>query len=210
MTQVQSDMVIAPPERFLHIADERLLQHFSAGTSEEEAGQLTALHALIEGLSSHEFSCQRKRMEADFASFFSGDSGLSVCSGKRPATAAPPGMCSSFSHPHQNDDTEVRFLSDLTALLHAAHYRLLTKSEWEAASESEFLLTLPVTCDWEALDDGLLRRFWATRRRQRQVRLLSDTVGLSTACCCRGCSSKRLSQLKFQLLTPMDAHAGAP
>ena len=35
---------------------------------------------------------------------------------------------------------------------------MLTQTEWDAATEEDFLLTLPVNVRWSSMDDGLLER----------------------------------------------------
>ncbi|KDD74194.1 hypothetical protein H632_c1498p0, partial [Helicosporidium sp. ATCC 50920] len=54
---------------------------------------------------------------------------------------------------------EMQCLSDLSAVLEASDYRMLSPAEWDAARSEQFLLTLPVTVDWSALDSDLIARF---------------------------------------------------
>eukprot|EP00887_Chlorella_sp_A99_P006555 scaffold3.g6555.t1 len=94
--EVSTTAVIAPPERFLHIADDALLEHFQdACDTDEEAVSLGGLYAMIDGLTqasaalqgrararatvarscAHDFSLLRKRLERNFAAFSSGGGG---------------------------------------------------------------------------------------------------------------------------------------
>eukprot|EP00887_Chlorella_sp_A99_P006692 scaffold3.g6692.t1 len=53
----------------------------------------------------------------------------------------------------------------------AAHQALVdSKEEWEAATTEDFLLSLPLRINWEAMDDQLLKRYWAAHPEERQAR----------------------------------------
>ena len=66
------------------------------------------------------------------------------------------------------DSQEARFLAGFLQLLDSAHYKLLSASEWDAAMAEEFLLTLPVAVNFNAMDPTVLpRALWSTRPAER-------------------------------------------
>ena len=53
---------------------------------------------------------------------------------------------------------EADFIEHVMLVLLKNHYNVLTQGEWDAATEEDFLLTLPVNVRWTAMNDGLLER----------------------------------------------------
>ncbi|RMZ55559.1 hypothetical protein APUTEX25_000142, partial [Auxenochlorella protothecoides] len=67
----------------------------------------------------------------------------------------------------QLNSLEQGTLEDVVGLLQSCQYRLLDRSEWEAAKSEDFLLTLPVIINWAAMDTQLLRCYWQAHPQAR-------------------------------------------
>lgn len=92
--QVTAERVVAPPERFIAVPDDSLLQHFQhalGGGEDDAAGSFDALPQLlsmVDGLSSHKFLSLRRRLEGDFSIFSGACSGGGAAGGGGAAAAA--------------------------------------------------------------------------------------------------------------------------
>lgn len=53
---------------------------------------------------------------------------------------------------------EADFMEHVVLVLLKNHYSVLTQTEWDAATEEDFLLTLPVNVRWTSMADSLLER----------------------------------------------------
>lgn len=62
---------------------------------------------------------------------------------------------------------EKQFISDFITLMESAQYQLITKELWDIALEEEFLLTMPLTVNMDAMDSKMLKRFWEERTTKR-------------------------------------------
>lgn len=206
--QVTRERVLAPPDRFLSLSDDVLLESFQGllGCEGERGAHLAALYSLLEGVCQHEFLNQRRRLEADFA-LFSGRGGAHVGAA---SAGKPKGMAPRLRRLSSIEAHERRFLLDFMQAMHSSHYRLLGQAEWEAAQAEAFLFTLPVSVDWSALDKRMLQRFWGDASEQRQqLPDLSDRILIF----CRGFEPARMRGrylmqkvellLSFCLLAPL-------
>lgn len=120
---------------------------------------------MLEGLCTNSFSGLRRGLERDFTFFANSAAGTP---GRDPRERDPE------SYAAEIDALETRFLSSFITLLDAGHYKLLSSAEWDAAQAEDFLLTLPVAVNWDAMDPGVLpRAVWASRP--------GDRVGLPPA-----------------------------
>lgn len=104
------------------------------------------LFSLAQGICSMEYSRLKIALEKDFEYF-----------------SAAADFKESLSHKKILDEKDVdeqekRFLVNLMEILRQSHYDLLSKEEWNAASEEDFLLTLPVIVKWNAMDDKMLKK----------------------------------------------------
>jgi hypothetical protein len=115
---------------------------------------------MLDGICTNSYSRLRHALEQDFA-FFAAAAACSPGSDHRARDAES--VCAEL------DAQETRFLTNFWRLLEAGHYKLLTASAWDAALAEEFLLTLPVKVNWDALDSELLpRALWPSRPEDRQ------------------------------------------
>ncbi|KFM24405.1 Glycerophosphodiester phosphodiesterase gde1 [Auxenochlorella protothecoides] len=93
-----------------------------------------------------------RRLEDDFAYFSGMGQGSNVTLGSSDSAD------SAATH-----DCEARFLNNFLHLANRAHFRVLNVGELEAAFADDFLFTLPVTVNYDAMDPGLLSRYWESR-----------------------------------------------
>lgn len=117
--------------------------------------------ATFQGIVQHEFLALRRRLEADFAFFSACASGASLSTHAAP-TAAPAGRKGlsgaaaagtaaaaarrrAFKRLSSIEAHERRFLRDFMQCMHASHFRLLGRDEWEAAA-AEVGHALPGGC----------------------------------------------------------------
>ncbi len=102
----------------------------------------------------HEYLALRHRLEADFAFFsayasgtspsthLTGSTHLPAAEGGKPAVGAAPSGASAaavarrraFKRLSSIEAHERRFLKDFMECMHASHFRLLGRDEWEAAA----------------------------------------------------------------------------
>jgi Protein of unknown function (DUF3754) len=114
---------------------------------------------MMEGMCINGFSRLRQSLEQDFTYFSNSAAGIP---GTDPRERDPSAYVSEV------DSQEERFLLNLLQLLEAGHYKFLNSSEWDAAQAEEFLLTLPVTVNWNVMDKNILpRALWARRPEER-------------------------------------------
>jgi len=115
---------------------------------------------MLEGLCTNSFSRLRRQLEQDFTFFANA---ANETPGTDPRERNPAAVAD------QLDAQEARFLENFLKLLEAGHYKLLTAAEWDAACAEEFLLTLPVSVNYDAMDDTLLpRALWAAHPDARE------------------------------------------
>lgn len=89
--QVTRERVGAPPERFIAVPDDSLLQHFQEALgsgSSDAADALPQLFSMLEGVSSHKFLALRRRLEGSFSIFSGACSGGAGGSGAAAAAGA--------------------------------------------------------------------------------------------------------------------------
>jgi hypothetical protein len=114
---------------------------------------------MFEGMCMNSFSRLRQSLEEDFTYFSNSAAGVP---GTDPRERDPSAYVSDL------DTQEERFLLNFLQLLEAGHYKFLNSSEWDAAQAEEFLLTLPVTVNWNVMDNAILpRALWSRRPEER-------------------------------------------
>lgn len=167
-TIVTRERVLAAPERFISIPDSELVTRLEQtlfhqkhsdndkiNTSKPTTSrELRKVQEMIEALCAAEFHGLAKSLESDFTFF------------ARAAAGTP-----NSDNPKELDPTsfedelgaqESNFLLNLVQLLETSQYKMLRNDEWEAALAEEFLLTLPVAVNWEAMDASVLpRALWS-------------------------------------------------
>lgn len=115
---------------------------------------------MLEGLCTNHFSHLRLSLERNFTFFANA---AAATPGRDPREREPT------AHAAEIDTLEAKFLSDFLQLLEAGHYKLLSAGEWDAAQAEDFLLTLPVTVNWDAMDANVLpRALWSERPQDRE------------------------------------------
>lgn len=82
---------------------------------------------------------------------------------------------------------EKQFISDFITLMESAQYQLITKELWDIALKEEFLLTMPLTVNMDAMEPKMLKRFWEEQSTKRsQLPDIADQIlifyrGISTS-----------------------------
>ena len=112
---------------------------------------------LLEATSTLQFAAIRRRLVRNFAPFAAAGTGRAL-----PRRLDKPPLDAAAL-----DSREDAFLADFHALLQAAHFRVLSGSEWATAQAENFTFNSPVEVNWKALDTGLLSRFWSARPGER-------------------------------------------
>lgn len=158
-TVITKERVVGPPDRFIAVTDGELLSYFKSSFSETDKASLSQFHEMMEGMCVNSFSRLRQSLEEDFAYFSNSAAGVP---GTDPRELDPSAYVSDL------DKQEERFLLNFLQLLEAGHYKYLNSSEWDAAQAEEFLLTLPVTVNWNVMDNAILpRALWSHRPEER-------------------------------------------
>jgi hypothetical protein len=62
--------------------------------------------------------------------------------------------------PNEVHQREMRFLSNFVDVMRRGNFRPLTAADVALSEAEDYLFTLPVSVDWDRLDDDLLTRFW--------------------------------------------------
>lgn len=171
---VTRERVVGPLPRFIDVPDGKLLQYFQSVLPVDLEQSVTELHQLLEGISTHSYSQLKRHLESDFSYFGEAAAGTKN-PGNRPSEAAL-------------DARQLSFVAELVTALRTAHYAPLSSSQWEAASSEDFMMTLPVSINWGALDSRLLSSYYADRQAERAAlpaevadRLLVFHRGIETA-----------------------------
>ncbi|GBG00002.1 hypothetical protein Rsub_12729 [Raphidocelis subcapitata] len=149
-----------PPEKHIAVPKEELLRALRARLPDGERPAFDELAKLMEGVASFDFLDLKERMRTNFLPFASGAKNqiyLQRTSKGLPTTTAL-------------DKKEVEFVSDVFDVLRASHYHLLTDAEWQIALAESFQLTLPMEVEWKYMDSRLLRHFWRTTPKRRELR----------------------------------------
>ncbi|KAL4427112.1 hypothetical protein ABPG77_001116 [Micractinium sp. CCAP 211/92] len=153
-TVVTRERVIAPPERFITASDEQLVAYFKDAFGAELAPAVPVLQQLVESICTHDFSALRRRLQSDYEYF---------------GAAAEARSDVRLKPQAELDLQEQRFLSDFVQLMDASQFRMLTQAEWDAAQAEDFLFTLPCDVKWSAMDEQMLRRYWAAYPEGREA-----------------------------------------
>jgi len=111
---------------------------------EEYTDDIKRIYSLGQAICSAKNSALKLSLEQDFEYFTRACEGLEMP--KRLESISEEEICI----------REERFMMNLFLVLIKNHYQILTQEEWDAASEEDFLLTLPVNVKWEAMDESLL------------------------------------------------------
>ncbi|KAL6782286.1 CGL64A [Auxenochlorella protothecoides x Auxenochlorella symbiontica] len=151
---VSRERVVAPPDRFIAIDDKTLVHALGEVVGSSGAGGMSSLQELMSGIVSHELSKLRRRIDHGLQRF--GSTGRNV-----------GGADLKSKTEAQLNSLEQGTLEDVVGLLQSCQYRLLDRSEWEAAKSEDFLLTLPVIINWAAMDTQLLRCYWQAHPQAR-------------------------------------------
>lgn len=160
-TLITRERVIAPPSRFIDVTDAELLAYFKSAFSVDDSSSLPKLYEMIEGLCTNNFSRLRRNIERDFH-FFANAVDATIDTDPRAKDPA--------AYVTELDNQETRFLDNLSQLLQASKYSMLTSIEWNAAQAEEFLLTLPVSVNWNSMDSSFLHRaFWVNHQDQKDA-----------------------------------------
>lgn len=172
-TIVTRERVIASPERYISIPDSELLARLrqtlpTANQSDKSKNsssinqELCKLQEMLEALCTTEFQGLARSLEKDFT-FFS-----------RAAAGTPnnndPKELDPTSFEDELNAQESNFLLNLVQLLETSQYKMLRDVEWDAALAEEFLLTLPVAVNWEAMDASVLPRALWSRTQHHLLR----------------------------------------
>ncbi|KAL6778274.1 CGL64B [Auxenochlorella protothecoides x Auxenochlorella symbiontica] len=150
---VLPDGVTAPVDRFLDVPDGQLVSSFESA-SPPPTGDRSLMHIydIMQRVVLQEDVQIKRRLEDDFAYFSGMGQGSNVTLGSSDSAD------SAATH-----DCEARFLNNFLHLANRAHFRVLNVGELEAAFADDFLFTLPVTVNYDAMDPGLLSRYWESR-----------------------------------------------
>lgn len=149
---VTRERVLAPPDRFIPVGEDQLIDYFKGVFGSELAPAVPVLHQLIESCTTADFAALRRRLLDNYDYF-----------GK-----AAEGRTGVELRPNEElDKQELAFLADFVQLMEAAQYRQLHRAEWDAAQAEDFLFTLPCHVKWSAMDTKMLRRYWAAYPEER-------------------------------------------
>jgi hypothetical protein len=78
------------------------------------------------------------------------------------------------------ESKEEEFIADVYEVLRASHYTLLTKEEWDLATQENFNLNLPMEVNWDYMDADLLKKFWQSSSERQAIRAnLPDCMAVS-------------------------------
>jgi len=155
--------VLIPPSRHISTSYQDLLEDLAgdAGTGSSDLYQAVAEQ--LDMVALNEFHLVRRRMKHAFKPFSDAGSGHK---------ANFHGLTG-----EEVDEEEASFLRDLFSLLEAAHFRVLSRGDWDAACNNEFTFTNPMEVAWGAMDKTLLKRFWSERPDQfANAASISDKV----------------------------------
>ncbi|CAD7704603.1 unnamed protein product [Ostreobium quekettii] len=158
--------VVRPPERHIPVPAQELSRALLArmGDDEVRGDKYRRLLRLFETTSQMEFADVRRRVKRSFRPFSLAASGKEC--GER-----------GLAEGKALEEREQVFISDLITLMKAAHYRLLSQKDWDAALAEDFQLNMPLEVDWECCDKAMLTRYWEMRREERRgLAAMADCV----------------------------------
>lgn len=147
MLQVNPDCVITTRSKFLDITDGDLVGYCKELLCEKGDGisdSVNRVYSLGQAICSAKNSALKLRLEQDFEYFSRAAEGLDM-----------PTRLESIPE-EEISKREERFMMNMLLVLIKNHYNILTREEWDAASDEDFLLTLPVNVKWSVMDDSML------------------------------------------------------
>jgi len=161
---ISRDEVVSLRSRFLEITDGDLLTYCTGllvearpGTAETEDA-VRRIYALGQAVCSMKHAALKMAVEHEFEYFARAAEGLSMPS--RLETLPPEEIAR----------RESDFVEHAMLVLLKNHYNVLTQKEWDAATDQDFLLNLPVNVRWTAMHDGLLERTcWSQYPRLAEI-----------------------------------------
>ena len=161
---ISRDEVVSLRSKFLDITDgdllnycTKLLVEASPGTAELEDA-VRRIYALGQAVCSMKHAALKMAVEHEFEYFARAAEGLSM-----------PSRLESLP-PEEIARRESDFVEHVTLVLLKNQYNVLTQEEWDAATDQDFLLNLPVNVRWTAMHDGLLERTcWSQYPRLAEI-----------------------------------------
>jgi len=149
--QVHSDSVVTSRTKFLDITDGDLVAYCKelfadASMQNATSHNINRVYSLGQAICSAKNSALKLSLEQDFEYFTRATEGLDM-----------PAQLESLAE-EEISKREERFIMNMILVLIKNHYNILTQEEWDAASDEDFLLTLPVNVKWTAMDDSMLEQ----------------------------------------------------
>ncbi|KAF6257530.1 hypothetical protein COO60DRAFT_1701817 [Scenedesmus sp. NREL 46B-D3] len=180
------DTFVMPPEKHVSVDSHELKMAIKNRLELEDRVVFDDLCKLMEGVANFDFFDLKDRMRTNFLPFASGARNsiyLQRSSKSLPTTAVL-------------DQKEEEFIADVYEVLQASHYTLLTKEEWDLATQENFNLNLPMEVKWDYMDPNLLKKFWQSSPERRAIRAnLPDCMADRILVFHRGIGTEKLSGL---------------
>eukprot|EP00882_Tetradesmus_deserticola_P018152 GHRQ01019478.1.p1 GENE.GHRQ01019478.1~~GHRQ01019478.1.p1 ORF type:complete len:266 (+),score=104.64 GHRQ01019478.1:211-1008(+) len=180
------DTFVMPPEKHVSVESHELKLAIKNRLELEDRDVFEDLCKLMEGVANFDFFDLKDRMRNNFLPF--------ACSARNSIFL----QRSSKSLPTTAvlDQKEAEFIADVYEVLRASHYTLLTKEEWDLATQENFNLNLPMEVNWNYMDPNLLHKFWHSSPERRAIRAnLPDCMADRILVFHRGIGTGKLSGL---------------
>lgn len=138
-----------PPSRHVQTSFQDLLGNIVDQFESSRGREFKAAADQLDSLALYDFQLVRRRMKHSF----------------QPFSDAGTGHKTHFHGMSEGeiDHEEAAFMDDFFSLLEAAHFRVLSRDDWDAAMINDFTFTNPMEVAWGSMDRKLLQKFWSSK-----------------------------------------------